>query len=827
MTNTTSTEPIPAASPSETEAGASSRSILGAVFDLFSSVKFGIWILVILFIYMSVGSAGIVYPTHPNLLHPDAWTYAQLRQWRPFEMTEFEWFHWWPFDVLIVLLCLNMTTTTLRRIPFSTINLGVWMIHTGIIMLALGSVYYFATKIEGDAPVARRALSVSIVDTDTQGVLDQADFLAMPGQTANLGLGDRNYDLVVQSIDPAWELLSGEDEGERAFSVNLLVQRGDGERFVRQVIAGYPEYTEDLVFSDDPNQPFQRNVKVNGERLFDQELVVGMDFAPTDHLYLRNDLSKSWALYLREVGDTAWVERPIDGRFLYNDYIADRDWVWNAGTGDDRLPIDPIDVAIPAESSDDPAPDVTFTANGYLRYAIMRDQAMPGGPNSPLDPTVWIDVDAPEMGRRNEYVLRAFDPERSVVDGGLMRMRWIASEDELDDLVAVPTLSISIPSLDVDIEQPVTDIQPEGEEGELFTQIGNTGYGYRVVSIQNDLQLGSGAVSVAILELSTPTGLYRRWVFDDPRLTRDVVNGAPMGDPAHAGPVLGDDSIEIEYRPGTGRSLLTIVAGPEEGRLRLLNGIGVSTPELLEMSVGIPIALPGGLQISATKYEPRAVFVSKPFIVPLEQRSRDAKEYFARLRLDVPGGRALWLRYHMYPFEGPEWTLRRHVHEPSVVTLADGRRIELMFSRQRRPLPAEVSLDEFVLTSHIGDFDGDTANIRNYTSMLRFRDRPDEGWSEPVPVSVNAPVEHDGYWYFQAQWDPPDEPRFQGDVASAGLNYTVLGVGNRNGVYIQLLGCVIAVAGMIYAFYVKPILKQRRRQAVYEGLKSDSTESAA
>ena len=99
--------------------------------------------------------------------------------------------------------------------------------------------------------------------------------------------------------------------------------------------------------------------------------------------------------------------------------------------------------------------------------------------------------------------------------------------------------------------------------------------------------------------------------------------------------------------------------------------------------------------------------------------------------------------------------------------------------------------------------------------MLRFRDRPGEPWTEPTPVSVNAPVEHDGFWYFQAQWDPPDEPRFQGDVASSGLNYTVLGVGNRNGVYIQLLGCVIAVAGMIYAFYVKPVLKQRRRREVY------------
>ena len=91
-------------------------------------------------------------------------------------------------------------------------------------------------------------------------------------------------------------------------------------------------------------------------------------------------------------------------------------------------------------------------------------------------------------------------------------------------------------------------------------------------------------------------------------------------------------------------------------------------------------------------------------------------------------------------------------------------------------------------------------------------------------MSVNAPVEHQGYWYFQAQWDPPDEPRFEGDVSSAGLNYTVLGVGNRNGVYIQLLGCAIAVAGMIYAFYVKPILKQRRRQAAYDRIESGRTE---
>ena len=777
--------------------------------EFFSSVKLGISLLVILFIYMSIGSAGVVYPIHPAIWHADAWYYEQIRQRPWFEMTEFEWFHWWPFNLLIALLCVNMTVTTIRKIPLNAINAGVWMIHTGIIMLCLGSVYYFMTKVEGDSPVARRAVSVAVLDEEG-GVLDSAALLAMPGNGTTMGVGGEQYDVRVQSIDPAWELLSGESAGERAFSVNLMVERGDGQRFIRQVIAGYPEYTEDLIFSDDPGQPFKRNMKVNGERLFDQTLLVGLDFAPTDHLYLRNDLSKSWALYLREEGATEWFERPIEGDFLYNDYVADREWVWNP---DEVGRLDPIDIAITAVSPDDPAPDLAIQATGFLRYAVMRDQALPGGPGAPLNPTAWVQIAAEQMDRSNDYVLRALDPERNSVDGGLMVMRWIEDESELDRLTTPPSLKISIPSLGIEVDQPVK--APTGNDIETFTRIGETGYGYRIVSLQNDLVLGSGTVSVAILELSTPTGLYRRWVFDDPSLTRDVLDGAPMGDLSHSGTILGDDSIEILYQPGNRSALLTIVAGPEEGRLRLLNVVGTSTPEVVDLQVGVPFRLSGGLELLVRQYDPRTILSSKPFIVPTSQRNRDAKDFFSRLRVSVPSGGSQWLRYHMYPFEGPEWKLRRHVYEPTTVTLSDGRRIELLFGRRRVPLPTEVSLEKFVLTSHIGDFDGDTSNIRDYTSLLRFRDRPGESWSEAVPVSVNAPVEHQGYWYFQAQWDPPDEPRFQGDVASSGLNYTVLGVGNRNGVYIQLLGCVIAVAGMAYAFYVKPVLKQRRRRAIY------------
>jgi hypothetical protein len=90
----------------------------------------------------------------------------------------------------------------------------------------------------------------------------------------------------------------------------------------------------------------------------------------------------------------------------------------------------------------------------------------------------------------------------------------------------------------------------------------------------------------------------------------------------------------------------------------------------------------------------------------------------------------------------------------------------------------------------------------------------DDGWSAPVDVSVNDPRENAGFWYFQSQWDPPTAPAGPGDSGSAGLNYTVLGVGNREGVNVQLAGCIIAVIGMIYAFYVKPAIKRRRMTAV-------------
>src|SRR5690606_18345894 len=141
----------------------------------------------------------------------------------------------------------------------------------------------------------------------------------------------------------------------------------------------------------------------------------------------------------------------------------------------------------------------------------------------------------------------------------------------------------------------------------------------------------------------------------------------------------------------------------------------------------------------------------------------------------------------------------------------DGRRMELVFSRERRRLPAPVVLDDFVLHERVGGFTGDTASIRDWESVLRFVNA-DGSLGAPITVRSNTPGEFAGFRFFQAMWDPPADA--QTGSPSAGLNFTGLGIGNRNGVYIMLFGGTLSVVGCVYAFYVKPVIKRRRAAAV-------------
>ncbi len=781
---------------------------IGWLLNLFSSVWLGVTLLFLLFIYSSVGSAGA--PTSIFILRPENW--VSVRQLRAFELTEFEWFNWWPFDLLIGLICINVTVATLRRIPFNKLNFGVWTIHTGILILCAGSVWYFSTKLEGDTPVARRRIVAALPNGE------MVSMLAKPGNQTTLGSGDQLYTLQIANIDPTWELLSGEDKGKKAYVVNVRVTT-PSQTFTRQLLAGYPQYTEDVVRNPNakPGEPpMTRAKKINpdGNPLVDDTLQLSLGYEPQSDFYLMD----SSAVYLRKVGETEWIQRPIEGLPHYNDYLADPDDAINL-TKEETTPLGRT-LTVASNGLGDPLPaDLSIT--GYLRYAEMGTHQTRGGPV--LNPAITIRVGTPD-GKAEEGRLVAFDPAQSVVGGGRLRFKWFGTEEEIESYTEVEpaTLHITVPEAEFDETVLITEVQAANPEL-AFTPIEGTEYAWRVQRMSDNLTIEGRNLSLAFVEIQKGEKTWVRWVFDTPGLSRDVPDENTSGGMTngHQQSNIIDEGIEMVYGPGKYPAPVTIAAGPEPSTLRLIRTFGTETGEAQITPLGVgaqgQIELMAGMNLTVLDYIPRAQTVLKPQIVPRNQRDRNMRRMASMIQVQIPGtasGESVWLDYHEYPFDTEDEALLRYSYQPTMVTLKDGTNLEMIFSRRRVPLPAPVALDDFRIATHVGGFSGQTSSIRNWTSIVRFEEGQSgsEGWGEHREVSVNEPTEYKGFWFYQAQWDPPFN---SAGFSSAGLNYTVLGVGNRNGVVVQLAGCCIAVFGMIYAFYFKPYLKRKRQQEVY------------
>jgi len=813
---------------------------LEPVLALFSSVTLGVVLLVLLFVYSSIGSAGILYPTGWSPDGGIAWAHEQVRQWRGLEMTEFEWFHWWPFDLLIALICANVTIATLRRIPLTAVNYGVWLIHGGILILCGASVWYFSTKVEGDAPVVRRQVAIALPDGE-RGTMP-----AIPGNALELEGGDGLWSFRVSSIDPSWSILSGEDAGEEAFAVNVTVQGPDG-MFVRQLLDGYPQYTEDVIRTGDPGQPMARAVKEIGRPLVDASLSMALEPAVQRHFYLANHIAKSWALYLREAGTRAWTQRPIEGLPLYNDYVGSVDEVW-LEPGHEP-PLDPIDVAIAPAEVADPLAGRDLRATAYLRYARLEERRLPGGER--LDPVVRVRLrEIP--GGRFDYELVAFDPRRATDESGDVRFVWVESDAEREALAEVrePTLTIGVPDAGVEAaEVPVRRTLASDPDLD-YTPLGDSGFAYRIEFIQDGIELpgGGGPHALASLQVRGPEGAFERWVFEDDRISVDMdpepeqnehtaddghdhaegdghdhAHGKEPASPHDRRMRSPDPRLVTAFDAGFAPAPVTIVGGPADDDWHVLVPFGGEDP-WRRVEPGDTVTLfeteRATIEVDVVSAWARSRREVRPAVVPPHRRERDVRERLSMIKVHVPGAQdSVWVPYHHYPTRGRNDTLRRYAHRPAQVRLDDGRRIELVLSRERRPLPHPVRLDDFRLTTHVGGFSGRVSSIRDWTSVVSFRQGG--GWSETRRVSMNQPAEYGELSFFQAEWDPPSGPRFPGDASSAGLNYTVLGVGNRHGVGLQLFGCTVAVIGMIYAFYFKPYVR-RRQQALPRAARAEA-----
>lgn len=196
--------------------------------------------------------------------------------------------------------------------------------------------------------------------------------------------------------------------------------------------------------------------------------------------------------------------------------------------------------------------------------------------------------------------------------------------------------------------------------------------------------------------------------------------------------------------------------------------------------------------------------------VPKAQRDRNTGEagvmQVARVRLRSGD----WSQEVLVPFsqnagEVP-WDGRMG-DEPSPVVQVPGASapLQLRLGNTRWLLPARITLEKFEAIPYPGGEVGPGSIMRDFKSTLLIEDR-ETGKSTRGVAHMNNPVYFDGgrWLFFQAAWDARNQ------------QFTVLGIGNRPGVWTMTIGCVMILIGLLYAFYVKPILIRRMKQRALE-----------
>lgn len=739
-------------------------SALTRVLDFVGSVPFGIVILILILAYCWIGSAGL-YPI------PNSFIRQQV------EKTEMEWFSWWPFNLLIVLLCVAVMIISFRKIPRTLPKLGVWVVHFGIVVLSIGCFIYFGTKVEGDVAVFRRELVLKTPGGETKAMLLQ------PGAQTVLNAGATQYRVQVSDINPNYELLTGTDKGKKTASVNLMINpvRGGvaGQPFIRQLLMDYPQYTEDVI----PGQG--RAIKAIGRKLVDETLQADLRYHAADRFFVHH----SMAVHARVPGHEDWAEYVVDDSPHYAEHVSSPDAAYS-DPGEPLIKVSPfIEPAVLKQGQTAPIADVSMRVTGYLPFATPDGRWVPGG--NQFNPMVRFAV---EMGGNiSAHTLLALDPEQShalLGDGVLdSSFRWIDDPAEFQRALnpGAPKLIVRVPGKGVLQEVPLAEAMDKP------VAVGNTGYSVQGMEIYPRWSLAGGnragtPASMVLVRVTKAGSTFMRGV-----VSPNFEVSQDLDESGNRISGLIDPNIVIEAQNISDVGLV-IIAGNSGLHALLISRGGQVMHEPLE--VGKPASFfDNALRVTVDQVSPTAQRDDRPRLFPRRERDLKQLPFYSMIQVEIKEGTAapqtLWLPYSNFTYP------TRTGYSPMIVTLPSGRELEMIYSRRTEMLPTPVALEVFQLET----FPGGTRE-RDYISLVRFFENGK--WSETHQVHSNNPTEHSGLWYFQATWDPP-EPQ----MGSAGLNFTGLGVGNRHAVWVMLLGCIMMAFGTTWAFYIKPVILRR------------------
>lgn len=732
----------------------------GAV-QLFSSITFGLVVLGLILAYASLLSA--------------------LPQWRGVvEMTEMQVFRHWTFSVLIVLFCINLSVVTWRRIlhlgladllnPIAVLrrvtwlNLGVLVTHTGLLIFAVGSVWYFATKVEGDVALRSARLELVNLADPNRGAID-----ALPVETGR----------VWGQTMPAF----GGGIAFRVMEVRHDAMNAPQEVVVRARVGETPAQTVTLT-SD-------RDVQAISDRLALRLVVF-----PPEETFCDHELA---ALFINKLGDEQRAAHALHELPVHRErYLDEGSVLRERGTGARspskrawstapwlehwRLPIDIDSAKLP----------FSVQVTGYLPYiGDIAYRAIPGPKDGPPNPAINYTIRAPNVDI-NEPLL-ALEPANSLSRRAPIEFRWVQSAAERDALFA----QLAGPhELAIELKEPPLRRTLAVHEGQEITLEG-TPYKLTVESFLSTWEMASpelaGAVSpVATVRVETPDKKYRRTVVQRfPAYSQDVDDS---GVRHRDGPY--DANLTLRYRTADGGWFM-VAAGPN-----LTPELGVFMPDgrvqRWPLAINQDVPLGGGATFVLREFIENARVMLEPLVEPVALRRPNVGRQASAIRIKLTGkgeranwSESRWVLFSQYPhINWPPYLPLR----PTVVQLpGSAEQWEFVYSRQPHDLEAALVPGKLTVEFFPG---------RNSVSEWRSDFTVMERGAEPRAGAVWTNQTHNvGRWTL-----------FQSGADSDHWAYTILGVGNRRGMWPMVIGCVLVTLGSLYAFYVKPFIKRARQQ---------------
>ena len=373
-------------------------------------------------------------------------------------------------------------------------------------------------------------------------------------------------------------------------------------------------------------------------------------------------------------------------------------------------------------------------------------------------------------------------------------------------------VTVRVPKLGVEKTIPLRDATPIAIEGTPYTikalepappmTMASAGY--------EGARSGGFRIEVTRKDPDGKTFVFTRFaLFRFPELSPDFVveNGKPKRVQARV-----DHDIDIVFHDATLDQFWLLQNAPLADEWVLIHrargGKVTSEPIAVGKSVETTVAGKVPLTIELADASNNVVPRAEPLIVPERQRMRasNVQELIQRGTVAVEVGSGETAQTAYVPFVSFAQTSGDRGRKPTEVDVPGVGRIGLVLSSTRRPLPATLTLIDFKLKF----LPGSTQFPVDYTSTFSATEETRSAFSIEkrhirLVAHLNNPAEYQGLSFFQAQWDgDPDAP--------AEKRFTVLGVGNRPGIHTMLTGCLLMLTGVLYAFYLKPILQNRKKQ---------------